>query len=236
MGFFDDVPLPPPPEPEETTQRPWLGPPDNMIGGPASIDALLARTSDVAVAAHSFIAYPTGVEFSLQVRGRSILQPNAFWDLSPGGNQLTPERLRLGLVYADGRKATNLGGFPLYLHEAHTPPSEPVLMPHGGHGGGRAWSQTLWLWPLPPPGPLGLVIEWPFYGIDETRVDIDADALVEAANQAIELWPGKGTVPTIKSSMWQISASSTDLPSSDEDLGPDLDSGGGTDSDPEADQ
>ena len=46
-----------------------------------------------------------------------------------------------------------------------------------------------WLWPLPPPGPLTFVVEWPALGIAETRAETDATAVVEAAASAAPLWP-----------------------------------------------
>jgi len=46
-----------------------------------------------------------------------------------------------------------------------------------------------WLWPLPPPGPLAFVCEWPKKGIGERRVDIDASVVLDAAARAEPLWP-----------------------------------------------
>jgi len=42
----------------------------------------------------------------------------------------------------------------------------------------------MFLWPLPPPGRLALVCEWPAAGIPLTRTDIDAGAIHEAAQRA----------------------------------------------------
>lgn len=68
-------------------------------------------------------------------------------------------------------------------------PSGPVLNPRGGGGGGRGWDQWFWLWPLPSPGRLTFVCEWPLQEIGEPRVETGAAAPMEAANDAIALWP-----------------------------------------------
>jgi hypothetical protein len=47
----------------------------------------------------------------------------------------------------------------------------------------------VWVWGLPPPGPLAFVCEWPARGIPETRVEIDAGLVLEAAGRAVAIWP-----------------------------------------------
>lgn len=54
----------------------------------------------------------------------------------------------------------------------------------GGGGGGGNWSQTYWVWPLPPPGSLVLACEWPALDIPLTRCEIDAQPIREAATRA----------------------------------------------------
>jgi hypothetical protein len=46
-----------------------------------------------------------------------------------------------------------------------------------------------WVWPLPPPGPVEFVCEWPLHGIAESRGALDAQLIVDAAARAIPLWP-----------------------------------------------
>jgi hypothetical protein len=52
-----------------------------------------------------------------------------------------------------------------------------------------------WLWPLPPAGPVAFVVEWPSEGIAETRVEIDATLLREAAARSEVLWEDHGPAP-----------------------------------------
>jgi hypothetical protein len=46
----------------------------------------------------------------------------------------------------------------------------------------------VWVWGLPPPGPLAFVVEWPARGIPETRAEIDAGLVLEAAARAVPIW------------------------------------------------
>jgi hypothetical protein len=48
---------------------------------------------------------------------------------------------------------------------------------------------TLWIWPLPPPGPLTLTCSWPGRGLHDARLVLDADAIRAAASRAQPFWP-----------------------------------------------
>jgi hypothetical protein len=96
--------------------------------------------------------------------------------------------LRLGVQFSNGRKATSID-HRAWTHGSEDAPDNPVLVPHGGGGGGRrSWERALWLWPLPPPGPLAFVCEWPSEGIDLARVETDSAVVLDAAKQAETLW------------------------------------------------
>jgi hypothetical protein len=90
---------------------------------------------------------------------------------------------------SDGRKATNLDE-DMGRAEDDTPPEGPVLMHAGGGGGANGDSvHDYWLWPLPPPGKLVVVCEWPAFGIPETSAEIEAELILEAADRARAMWP-----------------------------------------------
>jgi hypothetical protein len=181
MSFFEAPPPPPAPRDE-----PWLAPPDNVLGTAVALNLLLARTDVVAVRVGAAVAYPSGLDFTVSVRRRD--PGNEVFDLwSPRRRELPPELLRFGIQFADGSKATTLGA--VWSDPQRGDPNPPVLMDHGGGGDDRRWDQEFWLWPLPPPGPLTFVCEWPAYGIAETRHEIDAAAIVDAAAKAKTLWP-----------------------------------------------
>jgi hypothetical protein len=46
-----------------------------------------------------------------------------------------------------------------------------------------------WIWPLPPAGPVTFVCQWPALGIPESRADVDAELILDAAARAVQLWP-----------------------------------------------
>jgi hypothetical protein len=83
--------------------------------------------------------------------------------------------------FADGRTATNIGG-----HDR--PVSGPVMSPleGGGRGGGgeSRFHQGYWISPLPPPGLVGLVCEWPAVEIGVARQEINAQLILDAAENA----------------------------------------------------
>jgi hypothetical protein len=98
--------------------------------------------------------------------------------------------LRFGVEFADGRRATNTGGRGARPRD--TEPAGPVLNDGSGGGGGGRWTATMFLWPLPPPGQLVLVCEWPAAGIPLTRTEIDGRAVHEAAQRAQVIFEDPG--------------------------------------------
>lgn len=191
MGFFEPPPPPPEPEPHRPLP-PWFGAPDDVLPGVVALELVLARNDQAAVAVTRLGAYPTGMEFDVSVRLRAETHGDPFdWQWRthrrPAGKDLPDEFLRLGVAFADGRKATNLGGGAEPPDEAE--PEGPVLHQGGGGGGGRRWDMQHWVWPLPPEGPLTFVVEWPARGIGLTRAEIDARLVRDAAERSVRLWP-----------------------------------------------
>lgn len=183
MAFFE--PPPRPPEPEPQAQPLWLGPPNNVVGVAVPVRLVLARTEEAAVVVDGLAAFPSGFELVLSVRVRTPRRqwsPLGLWR-DEGQAGLPDDLLRFGIELADGRKATTLSGFPDRGEQ-----EGPVLIGRGGGGGVTHWDQTYWVWPLPPPGPLAFVCEWPAEGISLTRAEIDAGLVLEAAARAEILW------------------------------------------------
>jgi hypothetical protein len=188
MGFFDDLPPPPPPvEPPPVEPMPWMGPPPGWIGGWVPWHVVVMRNANVYAVLTDVQAFPTGVLFALAARFR----PGVFGsDDGPPDPPLmmsmgTADGPLLGVGFADGRKTA--------LHVPSPSPSVepdgPVLTPCGGGSGSAQEQICIWLWPLPPAGALTLVTAWPRCGIKETTITLDAAELVSAANDAEELWP-----------------------------------------------
>jgi hypothetical protein len=192
VNFFDRVPRssrePTPPEPP----RPAWFKPDDVLGAGVAAGFVIGRGPDAAIAVTQLTAYPTGFEFTVGIvtraedrRGRLswALHRRPFDDPD---EPLTDDFVRLGLQFADGGVATNMHERP--FPDLDTEPTGPILMPDGGGGGGRRYDMTYWVWPLPPPGPVTFVCEWPAFGVAESRADLDASLVRDAAARAIRLW------------------------------------------------
>jgi hypothetical protein len=193
MSFFE-----PPARPPEGVARavavsppPWLGPPHNALPGIAPVQLVIARTDETVVALAGIQAYPAGFGFTLCLRLRNLSareeqQFPYLLDRAPfEGDPLPDEFLRFGVQFADGRKATNLD-WP--SSDPEHEPDRPVILQHGGGGGGSAWEMEHWVWPLPPAGPFAFVCAWPARGIAESRAEIDAGSILEAAGRAVTFW------------------------------------------------
>lgn len=196
MNFFDRFPPPdrPEPEPAEGSVPRWAKP-QATLGAVVGPEVVLARTDDAAVGLGGLVAYPNGFSFTITAflrrddrRGRGFhlsFHRDFFDDESPG-----PEFLRVGVQFADGGAATNLAGFPHFAAGAE--PAGPLLMTDGGGGSGRRYEMSFWMWPLPPDGPVTFVCEWPARGIAESRTEVDARLIRDAAARAVPLWSDAG--------------------------------------------
>jgi hypothetical protein len=184
MSFFDDVP-----EPEDhwevEPRRPpeWSGPPENVVGGTAVLDLVLANDGDTAIVLTGVTAFPTGVALRVSLRRR-------YREGLGRGNTLA--RLRFGVELADGRRTT--------ADRWDEDGDGPRLTQRGGGGGGLVQDWEYWLWPLPPEGMLRIACAWPDEGVEETVVEIDAAPIREAAGRAVELWPDER--PELASPVW----------------------------------
>jgi hypothetical protein len=172
-----------------------------MLPGVAPVALVLARTDDTLVGVTDVRGYPNGFVFLLRLRWGLVADPDeeVRWPFphwgSPDpldGDPFPDELLRFGVQFADGRKVTNMGMYPFVPEDLA--PDQPVLVEAGvgGEGGrlgrGASWDLELALQPLPPPGPLAFVCAWPGRGIPESRVEIDAGLILDAAAAAVPFY------------------------------------------------
>lgn len=193
--FFPDPPGVPD-EPEETPQPAWMGPPTDVFPGAIPLELVIGRSHKAAVMVTGLRAFPTGVAMTLLVRTRERL---------PRGLNLNEEvfdgpfrheqdqawqrdRFKWGFEFSDGRRVTSVDPWPRSFEPTHIP-DRPVLMGRGGGGDDRAVERDYWLWPLPPPGTLKVVCQWPQLGIDPTTSTIDAHEIEAAASRSQAVWP-----------------------------------------------
>jgi hypothetical protein len=184
MSFFEQQAE----EGPATPKRPpaWFAPPANVVPVVVPLGLVLARSDDAAIAVPAVQAYPIGLSLTLVVRVRQrpgARGPQHLMTHDPTSDQF----VRLGVQFSDGRKATNL--HRLRSPRAGEPPAGPLLTLRGSSETDGAWDATYWLWPLPSPGPLLIVAEWPTHQLSEARAEVDADPILEAAALAVTLWP-----------------------------------------------
>ena len=211
VSFFEPPPSAPR-GPDVPTPAPWWQAPRNELGAPVPLRLVLARSERVAIALVGATAYRTGVGLTIAVRWRRHdsegLYNDPFEDplglammhRRPTG-ELSPEILRFGVQFSDGRKATTVGGFPWADgDDAAEEPTGPVLMQGSAGGGDGEWDGDYWLWPLPPPGPVTFVVEWPSAQIELTKHEVDAALILDASALSEKLWPEEA--PTESGSSW----------------------------------
>lgn len=192
-AFFEALPPAPPPPPEHRPP-PWSAPPDNELGASVPVYVRLALTDTVAVAVSDMVAFSTGFSFHFVVRQRAPGSDDhrIFDDIHRVGLS-KPDAIRFGVQYSDGRKATTLSRrFGNTPHER----ADVVLAPGGGSSSPRSSDMGMWVWPLPPRGPVAFVCEWLAESIPLTRVEIDAEQILGAAAQSRPLWPDERPLPT----------------------------------------
>jgi hypothetical protein len=193
------------PDPLSQPQRPtWFGPPDQELGVTVPVDRIVARSESGVVALSNAVVYSTGIVFDFAARARGLSRSQAnrlFHEQHLSGDAELPDSLlRIGFEFADGRRASNLGGLRAHgqIMTPDAEPTEPVLMPTGGGGsetgtGLVSLRPAYWLWPLPPSGPLQIASEWPIVAIPLTTMEVDGGKLVEAARRPIDLWSPLGS-------------------------------------------
>ena len=189
VSFFE--PPPPAPEPPAQARLPWDGPPNNILGVVVPLNLVVARSARAVVTLGALTAYPSGFEIDYLVRSRDeelgqLLPEHLHRARARGaGSELPAELFRFGIEFADGARVTSLRPtLPFAAPES----SGPVMVPRGGGGSLDRWLGHWWIWPLPPPGRLAFVCEWPAAEIGLARVEIDADVVRDAAGRAETLW------------------------------------------------
>lgn len=182
---------------DEPLQPVWLNPPEDVLPGVVPVELILGRSDRVVVMLTGMRAFATGLGMTLSVRSRVRTRRfDVFSELfdephsQDQDDRWGRERLKWGFEFADGRRATSVGPWVPWSGSHDQVPSHPVLFGGGGGGGPKAADRDYWLWPLPPPGRLKVVCQWPMYGVDQTVQEIDGELLAAAADRARPIWLG----------------------------------------------
>ena len=188
MGLFRKSP-PPRPGRQRRVPRPW-DPPESEFPAIVPIDTLpFAPSEQAAIAITGLTAYTAGFEIFM---ARRIRPGVPGLDEDPTPEMLSRRRTDplaapfFSLLLSDGTEVTS--GRP----RGESEPTGPILASRGGGGSTHSQFFRWWAWPLPPRGPLEFICRWPMYEIAETRVRIDAQLILDAAQRSIRLWPEDG--------------------------------------------
>jgi len=195
VGSADGAPTP---EQIEHWHR-RIAPPQNEFPADGGVSVLLGRTDDAAVGLAHVEAFSTGFRFTLSVRLRqrhpSLAGGGLFMLIGP---HIRPDmevplenRLLLGIEYVDGRRASTLNDPRMDGPGAVIDDQQLVLVAQGGGGGDLEVDQDLWVAPLPPDGPVTVVLTWPGFGIAESRTILDGALIRAAAARTHLLWPSQ---------------------------------------------
>ncbi|MEV6140684.1 hypothetical protein AB0L63_32540 [Nocardia sp. NPDC051990] len=147
------------------------------------VERVLVRTEDVVAALVGARAYREGIELSLHLYVQQGSDHSALSGFHgyPGG---VKDQFLVGVEFCDGRTATNIDRWRLD-DDADT----AILMSGGSSASDGFSATTYYLTPLPPPGPLTVIVAWPAAGIAEQRVELDTEAFRRSAERAEVLWP-----------------------------------------------
>lgn len=199
MSFFEVFRADRPDEseqPRDWAAPTWFGPPDEELPVCVPLALVLATSQTAVIALSHALAYSTGIAIEFVVQARALSERDAqrlFHEqhMPPADDDPSPAFLRFGIELADGSRASNLRGRP--ARDPERPPEGAVLVQHGGGGGtsgqGRiSMHPGFWLWPVPPPGVVRLVCEWPLLDIPLSSAEFDAAELRAASEHAVKLW------------------------------------------------
>jgi hypothetical protein len=183
VSFFE-LPELDPPRPWRP-RPPWYGAPEHELGVSVPARKTIAHTDEVWLGIIGITAYSVGFTFRVRFVLRNVDLNEVFqhpMSVHRDG-RITDRFLRLGVEFADGLRATNLEQFVTDERKEDTDP-DIVLDTRGSSGR----SIHAWIWPLPPPGQLSLLVEWPSAGVELTRVELPGDEILEAAALSTPLW------------------------------------------------
>jgi hypothetical protein len=149
--------------------------------------AELGRSESACVALTGVRCWPEFVRLSVTTYHRNGRASHMM--TAPRFHEDARTVLRFGVLFADGRRATNLDRLAWNDGATRNPPADhPVLFPGSGSGWAGRTEVEVNVFPLPPAGPLTLITAWPAEGIAETRTEFDGTELQAAAGRATRIW------------------------------------------------
>ena len=176
MSFFE--PLPPPssaPRDREHRWAPpiWDRPSEGTLPAILPVGEIVHRGDLVAIELECLRVYPTGFTVQLLILANPRLDPlGAQARLLHGGDPHLGRRYpRIGVRFADGRTA----GREAWVF------GSPEVPKH-------AEASQVWVFPLPPEGPLEVHVALPEFDVPESKVVVEGALVRTAAERARVIW------------------------------------------------
>jgi hypothetical protein len=162
----------------------WEGPPEDEIGVGVGARMVIASQPRLVIALTDCVAYSTGFAVGIAVRSRDDIRPQQMGFLmehaTDGG-----AAIQIGMRFSDGREARTTGLSP---GQESQDPTGPIISPLGGGGGGRSWSFSYFVCPLPPEGPITLTCKWPARGLQTAAKELNGTAIRVAGLKSRSVW------------------------------------------------
>ena len=188
MSFFE-IPELDPPKPWRPS-APWKRAPEHELGVDLPLGLTLVERDDLRLTLMGAVVYSTGFALWLQFLRRAGDLEDVFqseMDVRMHESQVTEKFLRFGVEFSDGRQRTNLDEITREGRGADSHP--PAIYLSGqGHGHAHLGGLTAWIWPLPPPGSLGILTEWPAASVPLIRTEIQTEPIIEASRRSERFW------------------------------------------------
>ena len=184
----------PAPEPQRHVTPEWIRPPEDEYPSRILVREFLAQTAGTTLSVSHADVYSNGVVIKAAWEIRRTDETDAEWQLATMHRmhgRSVEDALRFGVGFNDGTVVTTVD-MASRVDIFNQRPTGWVLMEQGGGGGGGedrySGSSALWLWPLPPAGPIELVAEWADRRIPESHLTLDGDAILAAVPHVRSLW------------------------------------------------
>jgi len=193
MSFFEPLPPPPPKSVGQWSAPLWDRPSEGTLPAVLPVGEVVHRSDDAVVELEHLRVYPNGFTVNLLILMNPHLGPRRMELAMFGGAGLDPGQRfpRIGVRFADGRTAGREATFRGHLDVAKDDrgiPTEPILTISGGGGGSHGYHLSVWVFPLPPDGPLEVYVSLPAAGGSESKVVLDGGVVRAAAEQARVIW------------------------------------------------
>lgn len=166
----------------------WDRPSEGTVPAVLGVDALVLHNDVVAVAIDRIEVYPNGFVINLLMRADPRKTPELIGMLRPLGSDRWP---RVKVRFADGRTAERVpgsGSVPEPVRGEDGVPLEPFMSIRSRGGAPEGWRAWVWVFPLPPDGPVEVSVGLETAGLEQTTITVDGTAIRAFAERAKVLW------------------------------------------------